>query len=115
MKEKIRVYLVRFLEWVRQYLFWGSFLAEPVRTHIKPCNLKLYYQLKEDVEEGGSTFLITKRSQDYEPGDNILLKEYDEELGEITGREIRVNIFCVEDENEGLKPGYCVLGIEEVY
>lgn len=114
MKEKIKVYVVRFLEWVRQYLFYGSFLAEPVRTHIKPCDLELYRELKDELEEG-ATFFITKKDKEYEPGDDVLLKEYDEREREITGRETRVNIICIEDENEGLKPGYCVLGIEEVY
>lgn len=103
------------MEWARKYLFYGSILAEPIKTHVKKCNLELYNELNGELEEGGSTFFITKKDREYEPGEDILLKEYDEQLREITGREIRVSIFCVEDENEGLKPGYCVLGIEEAY
>lgn len=115
MKEKIKVYLARFWEWVRPYLFFGSDLAEPIKTHIKKCDMELYKNLQMDIEEGGSTFFITKSDQQYEPGDDILFKEYDERLEEITGREIRVTIFCIEDKNEGLKPGYCVLGLEAAY
>lgn len=115
MKEKIKVYLVRFLEWIRPYLFWGSVLAEPVRTYVKKCDLESYNELKEELYEGGSALFITKSNVKYEVGNNILIKEYDERLEVTTGREILAYIFCVEDENEGLKPGYCVLGIEEAY
>lgn len=115
MKEKVRVYVARFWEWVRPYLFFGSDLAEPIKTHIKKCDTELYKNMQMDLEEGGSTFFITKNDQQYEPGNDILFKEYDERLEEITGREIRATIFSIEDENEGLKPGYCVLGLEAVY
>lgn len=104
MKEWLR----RFLEWCKKILFFGL-EGEEVAVHCIKCDPVLY----EDVTEGFPTFIITKNDKGYEPGDYLVLKEYDAELETLTGRTVRTSIMCIEDENEGLKTGYCVLGIEE--
>lgn len=86
-------------EWLRRFLEW--------------CKRLLFLDLEgEEVADGFPTFVITKNNKRYEPGDHLVLKEYDEEVEALTGRTVRTSINCIEDGNEGLKPGYCVLGIE---
>lgn len=99
--------LKRFMEWLKKLLLLDY--DEEVAVHCIKCRPELY----EDVTEGFPTFVITKNDKGYSPGDYLVLKEYDAELEALTGRTVRTSIMCIEEENEGLKPGYCVLGIEE--
>lgn len=103
MKERLK----RFIEWLGKLLLLDC--DEEVAVYCIKCDPALY----EDVKDGFPTFVITKNDKGYEPGDYLVLKEYDAELEALTGRTVRTSIMCIEDENEGLKPGYCVLGIEE--
>ena len=103
MKEWLR----RFLEWCKRLLFL-DLEGEEVAVHCIKCSPEIY----EEVEDGFPTLVITKNNKRYEPGDHLVLKEYDEEVEALTGRTVRTSINCIEDGNEGLKPGYCVLGIE---
>lgn len=105
---KVKEWLRRFLEWFKKALFFGL-EGEEVAVHCIKCDPDLY----EDVKEGFPSFVITRNDKKYEPGDFLVLKEYDEEAGTLTGRTVRTSIMCIEDENVGLKPGYCVLGIEK--
>lgn len=103
----MKEWLKRFMEWLRKLLLLDY--DEEVTVHCIKCSPELY----EDVTEGFPTFVITKNDKGYSPGDYLVLKEYDAEVEALTGRAARTSIMCIEYENEGLKPGYCVLGIEE--
>lgn len=107
-KLKIKAWSVRFLEWLRKWLFWGSELAEPIKVHYIKCETEFF----NDVVEGLKPFEVRKNDRDYKPGDDIVLREYDKELAELTGREFRVNIIYFLADYPGIEPGYCILGID---
>lgn len=107
-KLKIKAWSVRFLEWFRKWLFWGSELAEPIKVHYIKCETEFF----NDVIEGLKPFEVRKNDRDYKPGDDIVLREYDKELAELTGREFRVSIIYFLADYPGIEPGYCILGIE---
>ena len=74
--------------------------------------LKISPKYFEDVKAHKKNFEIRKDDRNYQVGDLITLKEY--ENGEYTGREIK-NIpigYILRDVPEyGLKEGYCILGM----
>lgn len=108
-KLKLKAWAIRLLEWFRKWLFLGSELAEPIKVHCIKCEKEFF----NDVAEGNKSFEIRKNGRDYQPGDDIVLREYDKELAELTGREIRVSIIYFLADYPGIEPGYCILGIEE--
>lgn len=70
-------------------------------------------------------FEIRKDDSDYEVGDTLILKEYEifknksveGDYGLYTGKEITKRIkykISAEEFSEGLKEGYCVLGLEDI-
>lgn len=81
------------------------------KTHYIKCETKFF----NDVVDGFKSFEIRKNDRDYQPGDDIVLKEYDKKLRELTGREERVNIIYMLEDYPGIEPGYCILGIESYY
>lgn len=74
--------------------------------------LKISPKYFEDVKANKKNFELRKDDRNYQVGDLITLKEY--ENGEYTGREIK-NIpigYILRDVPEyGLKEGYCILGM----
>lgn len=78
------------------------------------CTLhKVRKRIFSDVVGGYKSFEIRKNDRGYQVGDDIVLREYDKELAELTGREIRVSIIYFLADYPGIEPGYCILGIEE--
>jgi len=78
---------------------------------MKIHELKISPKYFEDVDANKKRFELRKDDRNYQVGDFITLKEYDN--GEYTGREIK-NIpigYILRDVPEyGLKEGYCILG-----
>lgn len=108
-KLKLKAWAVKLLEWFRKWLFLGSVLAEPTKVHYIKCEKDFF----NDVVEGYKSFEIRKNDRDYQAGDDIVLREYDKEAAELTGRELRVSIIYFLDDYPGIEQGYCILGIEE--
>lgn len=108
-KLKVKSWTVRLLEWLRKWLFLGSDLAEPTKVHYVKCETEFF----NDVAEGYKSFEIRKNDRDYQVGDDIVLREYDKEAAELTGRELRVSIIYFLSDYPGIEPWYCILGIEE--
>ena len=52
------------------------------------------------------------KDKGYEPNDILILLE--EDKGKLTGKKITTQIYSVENENEGLKDGYCILMVENI-
>lgn len=104
----MKEWLFYFLEWARKWLFYGSELAEPVYIHYVKCESQFF----EDVIEGYKPFELRKNDRNYEPGDDIVLREYDKDKQELTGREHRVTITYMLEGYPGIEPGYCILGIQ---
>lgn len=78
---------------------------------MKTHELKIKPKYFDDVISGKKNFEIRKDDRDYEVGDLITLKEY--ENGHYTGIEA-INIpirYILRNASEyGLKEGYCILG-----
>lgn len=75
-------------------------------------DLKICPKYFDDVKRNKKRFEIRKDDRNYQVGDLITLREWDN--GQYTGREIK-NIpirYILRDVPEyGLKEGYCILGI----
>lgn len=71
--------------------------------------LKLSKIFFEDVRIGKKTFELRKNDRNYQVGDILELREM--EAGEPTGREIETEVIYILEGFEGLKEGYCILGI----
>lgn len=103
---KLKEWAAKFGRWLDNWLFFGIETAE--KTHYIKCEERFF----KEVETGQKTFEVRKNDRDYREGDDIVLREYDKELRELTGRELRVNIIYFLDNYPGIEPGYCILGIE---
>lgn len=67
-----------------------------------------------DIMYGIKTFEVCKNDNNAKVGDTLVLREWTG--GEYTGREIEGRItYMLQDTKElGLKPGYCVMAIDNV-
>lgn len=68
-------------------------------------------EITKELEDKYSTYLVVK-DKGYEPNDILILLE--EDKGKLTGKKITTQIYSVENENEGLKAGYCILMVENI-
>lgn len=117
MKEKIKALVNKAADKLEKLMIWiekkmiGD-IGEDQGTgkvHYIKCETEYF----NDVVDGYKSFELRKNDRDYKPGDDIVLREYDKELNEITGRECRVSIIYMLEDYPGIEPGYCILGIEE--
>ena len=77
--------------------------------------VKLVQPFFRDVREGKKTFELRKEDRDYKVGDYLVLEEYDPQTKLYQGREINTRITYIlssEYSRYGIKPGFCILGIE---
>lgn len=74
--------------------------------------LKILPGYFEKVVSGEKTFEIRKNDRDFEEGDTLLLKEWDQITEQYTGREIGVVITYILDDETYLQPDYVALGIK---
>ena len=65
----------------------------------------------EDSKAGIKPFELRKNDRDYKVGDFLKMKKY--KNGEYTGDTIRKEITYVLEDFEGLKQGYCILGVKD--
>ena len=74
-----------------------------------------YFQL---VASGKKKFELRKNDRGFLAGHELLLREYDKDTQTYTGRTLRRKISYVlqsdEGEKFGLKPGFCIMGLEEI-
>jgi hypothetical protein len=74
-----------------------------------------YFQL---MTSGEKTFELRKNDRGFLVGHELLLREYNEDTQSYTGQTLRRKVTCIlqssEDEDFGLKPGYCVMGLEKI-
>lgn len=61
-------------------------------------------------------FQFRKNDRDFKVGDILILREWDQEIGEYTNREeIKFEIdYILQDARIGIPEGYCVLGISDL-
>ena len=77
----------------------------------KTHELKIFARWFDDVKSGKKRFELRKADRDYEVGDFLCLREF--ENGKYTGREVTVMItYILKGTGEyGLAEGYWILGI----
>lgn len=102
---------IAFMMWIAETLFTVDRIEEPRKIHYVKCESTFF----EDVVNNYKLFEVGKNDRDYQPGDDMILKEWDKDLQEYTGREDRVTIIYLLEDYPGIEPGYCILGIERYY
>lgn len=74
-----------------------------------------YFQL---MTSGEKTFELRKNDRGFLAGHELLLREYNPLTQTYTGQTLRRKITYVLENSEaeefGLKPGYCIMGLEKV-
>jgi len=68
------------------------------------------------LETGAKTFEIRRNDRSFQPGDDLLLREWDPSAAEYTGRWLwrRVTYVLRDAERFGLRDGFVVLGLARV-
>ena len=84
----------------------------PSDRETKVHNVKLGATFFEDVKSGRKSFELRKNDRGYKEGDMVTLHEYKD--GSETGRCITKKIVYMLEEFQGLKEGYCILGLEKI-
>lgn len=73
--------------------------------------LKIYPKYYEDVISGQKTFEVRKNDRNFNVGDMLILKEWDNI--KYSGRNVKAKvIYLMDDKFIGIQQGYVVLGIE---
>lgn len=68
----------------------------------------VYYKA---VLSGSKRFEVRKNDRDFKIYDILLLREYDRNKNNYTGKEIRKKIYYILDNPEYLREGYIILGL----
>jgi hypothetical protein len=70
------------------------------------------------MESGDKNFELRKDDRHFKIDDELLLREYDKESKQYTGRKLRFKISHIlkgsEAEELGLKKGYCIMGLDKI-
>jgi ASC-1-like (ASCH) protein len=75
-------------------------------------NLKIWKEYFEEVFMGRKTFEVRKNDRNFHKGDILILKEWDNEKQEYTGREMARNVtYILEGGSFGLKKGFVIMAI----
>ncbi len=80
--------------------------------------LKTWIEYFELIMNGSKPFELRKNDRDFLSGQELLLREYDKDTEEYTGRILQRSITYVlkgaAGEYFGLKEGYCIIGLENI-
>lgn len=78
----------------------------------KRHELKIWPEYFSAVQDGSKTFEIRNNDRGFAIGDTLVLKEWDPEKGELTGRELERKVsFLLPGGNFGVEVGYCVMAL----
>lgn len=81
-------------------------------VHGKLHELKTWGKYFVEVKNGDKKFELRKNDRDFKIGDYLLLREYNPNTEEYTGRELIKRIdYILEGGDFGLKEGYVILSI----
>lgn len=75
-------------------------------------DLKTWPQFFEDVRADRKRFELRKDDRGFQAEDVLLLREWNPECGEYTGRSVEVKVLDVRRVCFGLAPGFCAMSIE---
>jgi hypothetical protein len=74
-------------------------------------DLKIWPHFFSDVLNGTKTFELRRNDRNFECGDDLLLREWNPETREYTGREIIKHVAMIVTQSEGLAEGWVILGL----
>ena len=74
-------------------------------------NLKTWPGSFSDVVDGVKTFEIRRNDREFQVGDVLILKEWDNETKEYTGRSLACRVQYLVQGQYGLPADLCVMGI----
>lgn len=76
-------------------------------------DLKTWPPFYQDIVSGIKSFELRKDDRDFEIGDVLLLREYDNDQSKYTGRSMtRVILYKLSGgQFSGIERGYCILGL----
>ena len=76
-------------------------------------DLKIKPKFYEDVLYGKKQFELRRDDRDFNVGDSVCLREWDEEAEDYTGRSITKRIIYIlrNVPEYGLQEGFCILGL----
>lgn len=86
----------------------------PVNANVPVVHeIKCWIPFFDELRSGIKTFEVRRDDRLYKVGDEIVINEYNNEIGFITGRFIHREISCILPGGQfGIQPGYCVLGLK---
>lgn len=74
--------------------------------------LKTWPEYFEQIFMGRKTFEVRKNDRDFNTGDTLILKEWNPQSGEYTGRELARGVgFILHGNSFGIEEGYCVMSL----
>lgn len=78
--------------------------------------LKIWPEYFDDVQSGEKGFDVRKDDRPFEVGNILLLREFNPNTEEYTGREMakRIRYILRESEFAGVAPGFCILGLHNL-
>lgn len=84
---------------------------QEIKTHI----LKTIPPFYDDVFTGKKKFEVRKDDRDFKVGDTLLLREWNPDTEQYTGRQtmFEIGYKLRSDFNFGILPGYCVLSLKK--
>lgn len=79
----------------------------------EPHELKTWSVYFDLIDSGQKTFELRKNDRDFQVGDRLILKEWDPETSEYTGRMMIVKVLYIMPGGQfGLDPGYVCMAIK---
>lgn len=75
-------------------------------------DLKTWSGFFWQVQRGVKPFELRKNDREYQAGDILILRDYDQEAQCYTGHVLVAVVTCVIDDATFLQPGYVALGIQ---
>lgn len=79
----------------------------------KVHELKICPEFLSPIEDGRKTFEVRYNDRNYEIGDTLELREYDERSEQYGERVLTAKVlYVLEGGRYGVKEGYCAMGIE---
>jgi hypothetical protein len=83
-------------------------------THAQTHELKIWPACFSAVEAGVKPFDVRENDRDFRVGDTLVLREYEPETEQYSGRSItRWVSYILQGGSFGVEAGWCVLGLSE--
>jgi hypothetical protein len=91
---------------------WINFLN---KVEMKVHELKVYKEYFQLILSGHKPWEIRKDDRDFEPGDELVLKEYDKLELQLTGRFLHKKVdYILKGGQYGLEDGYVIMSLSKI-